>query len=43
MGVKTGKDMLLCMLFSDGSVVTHVDGDCSLAGHHVIVSCLAIT
>ena len=42
MGVKTGKGMLLCMLYN-GLVVTHVTGDCSLAVLRVNVSCLTMT
>ena len=40
MGGKTGKGMLLCMLYSDGPVVAHVSGDWSLTERHVNVSCL---
>ena len=43
MGAKTGKGMLLCMLYSGGIVVAHVAGDCSLAARRVDVPCLAIT
>ena len=38
MGAKTGKGMLLWMLYSGGLVVTHVAGDCSLAARRVNVS-----
>ena len=38
MGVKTCKGMLLCMLYSDGLVVVHVSGECSLVTHRVNVS-----
>jgi hypothetical protein len=31
MGVKTGKGMLLWMLYSGGLVIAHVVGDCSLS------------
>jgi hypothetical protein len=40
MGAKTGKGMLLCMLYSGGLVVAHVTGDWSLTPHRVNVSCL---
>ena len=38
MGAKTGKGMLLCMLYSVGLVVTDVTGDLSLVGHRVTVT-----
>ena len=39
MGAKTGKGMLLYMLYSGGLVVAHVAGDCSLAARRVNVPC----
>ena len=38
MGVKPGKGMLLCMLYSGGLVVVDVVGDWSLTSHRVNVS-----